>query len=321
MSHPANILIIDDSPNSKQVLSEILEAEGYRVVTATSAEEALPLFKEQRFNFVITELMLPGASGLNVLRNLREIDPEIDIAIISTTANSLNILKALRHGAFDYIIKPIDDVSVLYKMIERSLEKQEAAHQKQLLIGELKDKNLELKNLITIMKDVNRICLELTSVFDVAGVLKKLTELAVECLQAPKGYLVLADKSGKKLHIKVCTGCDPLASAGFNLEKSRGISGLAMNTGKALIVDDITDERYTERLEEEDPTGEMLAGPSILSAPLTVHGKVVGALTISGGCDGKPFKEQHLEFLTMLLNYVSVTIKNAGVLHALKKQS
>jgi len=71
---------------------------------------------------------------------------------------------------------------------------------------------------------------------------------------------------------------------------------------------------------EEDSEGVMLATPSILSVPLNVQGRIAGALTISGGCSGKPFNEEHLEFLSMLSRYASIAIENAGVVHNLKKQ-
>jgi GAF domain-containing protein len=71
---------------------------------------------------------------------------------------------------------------------------------------------------------------------------------------------------------------------------------------------------------EEDPDGVLLAAPSIISVPLLVKGRVAGAVTISGGCGGKQFTEEHLEFLSMLSRYASIAIENAGVVYNLKKK-
>jgi DNA-binding response OmpR family regulator len=320
MARPAHILIVDDSLTSSNKLTEILEAQGYLVAVAASAEEAIPLFNEQEFDLVITELMLPGMSGLNMMKIIKERRPESDIVIVSSNASSFNTLKSLRQGAYDFIVKPIDDEAVLYNVIERALEKQEQGRKKQLLVTELTEKNRGLNESLAMMKIVNQICVLLTSTFDIAGILQKLTETATEHLQATRGYLLLLDKSGSKLNIKVCTGIDPLSTSKFKLERGKGISGQVVSSGKPVIIGNTSDEHWLPALMEEDSEGVMLATPSILSVPLNVQGRIAGALTISGGCNGKPFNEEHLEFLSMLSRYASIAIENAGVVHNLKKQ-
>lgn len=320
MARPAHILIVDDSLSSSSKLTEILEAQGYLVTVATSAEDAVPLFSSHEFNIVITELMLPGMSGLNMMKILKEKLPDCDVVIISSNASSFNTLKSLRQGAYDFIVKPIDDEAVLYNVVERALEKQEQARKKQLLVNELIEKNKGLIDSLDMLKTVNQICLILTSTFDIAAILQKLTETATEHLRALRGYLLLLDKTGTQLSVKVCTGIDPASTAKFKLAMGTGISGQVAASGKPLIVGSMSDENFVEAIVDEDPTGNLLASPSILSVPLMVNGRVAGALTISGGCSGNPFTEDHLEFLTMLSRYASTAIENAGVVYNLKKK-
>jgi CheY-like chemotaxis protein len=320
MARPANILVVDDSTTSCSKLTEILEAQGYLVAVAHTAEEAIPIFNSQEFNLVITELLLPGMSGLNMLKIIKETRPDTDVVIISSNASSFNTLKSLRQGAYDFIVKPIDDETVLYNMIERALEKQEQNLKKQLLVAELKEKNKGLNDSLAMMKIVNQICLILTSTFDIAGILQKLTETATEHLKATRGYLLLLDKGGLNLSVKVCTGIPPQATAAFMLAVGKGISGVAVSSGNPIIVEKTYDDAFSTGISEEDPDGILLAPPSILSVPLQVKGRIAGALTISGGCDGKPFNEEHLEFLSMLSRYASIAIENAGVVYNLKKK-
>lgn len=320
MARPAHILVVDDSLASRNKLTEILEAQGYLVSVSVSAEEAIPLFTSQEFNLVITELMLPGMSGLNMMKIIKERSPESDVVIISSNASSFNTLKSLRQGAYDFIVKPIDDESVLYNVIERALAKQEQGRKKQLLVTELTEKNKGLKESLAMMKVVNQICVLLTSTFDIAGILQKLTETATEHLQATRGYLLLLNKSGSHLNVKVCTGIDPLNTVKFNLERGKGISGQVVTSGKPIMIAHTSDENCLTALMEEDPEGVMIASPSVISVPLQVQGRVAGALTLSGGCGGKPFNDDHLEFLSMLSRYASIAIENAGVVHNLKKQ-
>jgi len=320
MARPANILIVDDSVTSRTKLTEILEAQGYLVALATTAEEAETIFFEQHFDLVITELMLPGMSGLNLMKIIKEKRPDCDVVIISSNASSFNTLKSLRQGAYDFIVKPIDDETVLYNVIERALEKQEQGLKKQHMVAELTEKNKGLHESLAMMKTVNQICLLLTSTFDIAVILQKLTETATEHLQAKRGYLLLLDKSGQNLNVKVCTGIDPISTASFRLEVGKGISGQVVSTSKPLLVEKFTDDSYADRIIEEDPEGVLMAAPSIISVPLYVKDRVAGAVTISGGCGGRSFTEDHLEFLTMLSRYASIAIENAGVVYNLKKK-
>jgi len=320
MARPANILVVDDSLSSRAKLTEILEAQGYLVALATSAEEAIPLFTDQVFDLVITELMLPGMSGLNMLKIIKEKRPDCDVVIVSSSASSFNTLKSLRQGAYDFIVKPIDDETVLYNVIERALEKQEQGRKKQHLVTELKAKNKGLHDSLAMMKTVNQICVLLTSTFDIAEILQKLAETAAEHLQAKRGYLLLLDKSGLNLNVKVCTGIDPVSTATFKLAIGKGISGQVVSSGKPVVVGKTSDETFSASIREEDPDGVFLAAPSILSVPLQVNGRVAGAVTISGGCGGKPFTEEHLEFLSMLSRFASIAIENAGVVYNLKKK-
>jgi CheY-like chemotaxis protein len=320
MARPASILIVDDSIASRNKLTEILEAQGYMVTAATSAEEAVPLFSSQEFNLVITELMLPGMSGLNLMKIVKERSPDSDVVIISSNASSFNTLKSLRQGAYDFIVKPIDDETVLYNVIERALEKQEQGRKKQFLLNELTEKNKGLHESLAMMKVVNQICVLLTSTFDIAVILQKLTETATEHLQAARGYLLLLDKSGTNLNVKVCTGIDPASTATFRLAAGKGISGQVVSSGKPVLVGKVSDDIFSASIMEEDPDGTLLAAPSILSVPLQVNGRMAGALTISGGCGGKPFTDEHLEFLLMLSRYASIAIENAGVVYNLKKK-
>ena len=320
MAHPADILIVDDSLASSNKLTEILEAQGYLVSVVTAAEEAIQRFNSHKFDVVISELMLPGMSGLNMMKIIKERSPESEVVIVSSNASSFNTVKSLRQGAYDFIVKPIDDESVLYNVIEKILEKQENNRKKQLMVTELAEKNKGLHESLAMMKIVNQICLLLTSTFDIAGILQKLTETATEHLQAKRGYLLLLDKSGSNLNVKVCTGIDILSTANFKLAPGHGISGRAVSSGKPIIITDTSDEIFQAGINEEDIEGGMLASPSILSVPLLVQGRVAGALTISGGCNGKPFNDDHLEFLSMLSRYASIAVENAGVVHKLKKQ-
>jgi len=320
MALPANILVVDDSLANGSVIVDVLEAQGYLVSATASAEEAIPLFNEQDFDLVLTGLMLSGMSCFNMMKMFKRHKPEIDIIILTSNDSSYNIIKALRHGAYDYIVMPLDDESVLYNVIEKALEKQEQLRKKAHLLGELTRKNSGLQETLEMMKSANQISAALMSTFSVPEIMKKLVELVTEHLRAHRGYLLLLDKSGTTLQAKVATGLDALYSQQYSLALGKGISGKVVEEGKPLIICDITDEGFVDDVREEDPDGAMLAGPSVLSVPLRVQDRIAGVLTVSGGVNGEPFNNDHLEFLTMLSRYATIALANAGVVYNLKKQ-
>jgi CheY-like chemotaxis protein len=320
MSSPAHILIVDDSQTSRSRIAEILEAEGYHVSLASSAEEAIPLFKTQEFNLVITEVILPGMSGLNMLKQFKETHPETDVVVASSNTSSFTTIKALRLGAYDYIVKPIDDEAVLYSVIERALEKQVLAKENQRLISDLADKNRKLSESLNMMKMINQVCVLLTSTLDIAAILRILTESAAKQLQASRGYLLLLDKSGSFLTMKVSNGIDHTTAGRFKLAPGQGVSGLVFATGKSLNIDTGEADDFAARFLEEDPDGALLAAPGILSVPLQVQGRTAGVLTMSGGSNYRPFTAEQFEFLSILSSYAAIAIDNAGVFYKLKKQ-
>ena len=112
----AKVLVVDDEPAAVELLVEFLSTKGYEVLTATSGEEALRRVKEDRPHLVLLDVQMPKMNGLEVLRRIREIDPEMGV-IMATGVNEEDVgRKALELGAFDYIVKPLD-----MKYLERIL--------------------------------------------------------------------------------------------------------------------------------------------------------------------------------------------------------
>lgn len=112
----AKVLVVDDEPEAVELLVEFLSSKGYEVLTATSGEEALRRVKEDRPHLVLLDIRMPKMSGLEVLKRIREIDPEMGIIMV-TAVNEEDVgRQALELGAFDYIVKPLD-----LKYLERSL--------------------------------------------------------------------------------------------------------------------------------------------------------------------------------------------------------
>jgi CheY-like chemotaxis protein len=119
------VLVVDDEAVVLTVLREALRRGGYRVTTAASAEEAMDLMQKRRFDLVLTDKNLPGASGLDVLRAARTLTPAPAIVLITGYTSYDSAVEALDIGAHDYIEKPIRDVEDLRFRIRRALSRRD----------------------------------------------------------------------------------------------------------------------------------------------------------------------------------------------------
>jgi DNA-binding NtrC family response regulator len=106
------ILVVDDEPNLRRVLSAQLERDGYDVHTAEDGEQALAILKEHHIDLVITDLRMPRIDGMELLRRAQKIDAELPVVMITAHGTVDNAVEALKTGAFDYLTKPFDQVEV-----------------------------------------------------------------------------------------------------------------------------------------------------------------------------------------------------------------
>ena len=102
------ILVVEDDSFFRVFFSDLLQEEGYTVDTAASGKEALRMVKSREYHVVITDLVLPDISGLDVLSRTKEYDPTIDVIVVTGHANMETAIFALKNGARDYLVKPIN---------------------------------------------------------------------------------------------------------------------------------------------------------------------------------------------------------------------
>jgi DNA-binding NtrC family response regulator len=103
-----SLLLIDDDPSLRRVIEFSLSEQGHRVRTAATGEEGLALFEKEAFDAVVTDITMPGMSGIEVLRKVHARDPELPVIVITAYGTIESAVDAMRQGAFDYLTKPFD---------------------------------------------------------------------------------------------------------------------------------------------------------------------------------------------------------------------
>jgi len=130
------ILIADDEDGVRESLAEVLRDEGFAVETARDGTEALAAIERQDFAVVITDVRMPGADGLEVLKQVRESAPQTVVLMMTAHASIETAVEALRQGAADYILKPLLFDEVLAK-VRRVLDHRQLAWETQILRREV----------------------------------------------------------------------------------------------------------------------------------------------------------------------------------------
>ena len=133
------ILVVDDDTSLRRVLEYNLTAAGYRVVAASSGEEGLSLFLQSRPSLVITDMKMPGMTGLQLLASVKERSPETLVILITAFGSVDMAVEAMKAGAYDYITKPFNRDELLLT-VAKALQFTGLADENRRLKSELADR-------------------------------------------------------------------------------------------------------------------------------------------------------------------------------------
>src|SRR5712672_108435 len=137
---PYRLLVVEDEPLMRSIIVQLARSEGYEVMEAPAAEIALHIFEKEKIDLAILDLNLTsGGSGLDLLRKMRELDPEVMGIIVTAYASVESAVEALHQGAYDYITKPFAN-DHLKKVMRNALEGKALFRENRFLRQELREK-------------------------------------------------------------------------------------------------------------------------------------------------------------------------------------
>jgi len=134
------ILIVDDELIMRESLAGWLERDGHEVKKAASGEDALKMLKTVKFDILLVDMKMEGMSGLDVLKHVKESDPEVAVVIITAYGSISTAIDAMKVGAYDYLLKPFDP-NELGILIEKILHFQAQARENLFLKEQYKDRS------------------------------------------------------------------------------------------------------------------------------------------------------------------------------------
>ncbi|AGZ34407.1 fused response regulator/phosphatase [Pseudomonas sp. SWI6] len=149
----ATLLIIDDDDVVRASLAAYLEDSGFSVLQASNGQQGLQVFEEHQPDLVICDLRMPQMGGLELIRQVSERAPQLPVIVVSGAGVMSDAVEALRLGAADYLIKPLEDLAVLEHSVRRALDRSRLVLENQRYREKLEAANRELEASLHLLQE------------------------------------------------------------------------------------------------------------------------------------------------------------------------
>jgi len=281
------ILVLDDEQIVLDSVSRILENENYTVETSRTGAEAVEKLKQGGFDILITDLKMPGMDGLQAMEALADVDPDLSMIMVTAYSTVDSAVKAMKLGAVDYIRKPFTP-DQLTELVSKAMEERKRRFEKRYR----EDTFSELKTAIS-------------STLNLKEVLNLIVHGVVKVMKVKGSTLSLLDKNREKLRVFAYNGLSRDYVDKGPLDASKSIGDTIMGGKHVWVEDAAVDTRV------QYPVEAMREGiASILSVPLVVRNKVIGALRVYTS-EPRKFSEEEIRFLYGFAEQVALAIENA----------
>jgi two-component system, cell cycle response regulator len=149
------VLVADDDVSIRTLLAEVLGDDGFDVTTAANGGEAWQKFENETYEIVLTDIRMPVLDGLQLLQRIRAKSPLTRVLVLTSYASLASSIQALKDGAFDYLIKPLENLEAVSAAVQRAVDHIELGREReQGLVASLVRKNKELGQLNKVFHDL-----------------------------------------------------------------------------------------------------------------------------------------------------------------------
>ncbi len=282
------VLVVDDERFFREAIREALAEASLECIEVADGEQALGLARDEAIGVVVLDIRLPGIDGIQVLRKLRDLRPELRVIMLSASTDQDLVLEALRLGACDYLAKPLHDEELVLA-VRRAIESYAVAHDWRNLRG-------RLDRLVAGMGELAR---QVRSADDEARselLREGAARTAAEVLQAAKTSLMLLNEEGTELRVAAAHGQEIDAESMDAVPVGEGVAGLAVERAESLVVEDVeADQRFADR-----ESTERYASGSFAVTPIESPDGPLGVLCATERHDGGRFGEEDVSLMRLL---------------------
>jgi CheY-like chemotaxis protein/nitrogen-specific signal transduction histidine kinase len=312
----ARVLVVDDEPAVLDVFEDFLGAQGYLVSRVTSGEEAVRIIPQLRPDIILTDINLPGLSGLEVMRFAKTVDPEASVIVVTGHASASSAIEALRQGAFNYITKPFD-LDQVHEVVERAIANRRLKTINRELVEDLRQKNEILLHHEQELRERVRIATwQMTALYDVGKAIMADLELVPRLSLIASKAAELSGAAAAVIYLKNEDDGEFRADSAFGVElvirDDRGPTLIEQET--PLLIPALEWHPVREQRAAGAPPLLLPAVPagrfsSVLAVPMVTGGECVGVLTVLD----KPgsFSADDENFMALYAAQAAVAVRNS----------
>ena len=291
MEKPTKILVVDDEPGMRDLLTYELSALAYHVVTAADGEEALEKIRGEKFDLVISDVKMPCLGGLEMLEAIRKTDPDIEVIMTTGYGTIEMAVRAMKKGAYDFVQKPFNFEEIL-ALVEKALEKN------------------ELRAILGIYEASKAVF----SSIKLESLLPVIARISVEALEADDASIMLMGQDGC-LEIRATFGLSEDERKRSRLQLGERVAGEAAQCQEPLVITGGLDENPRFR---DVPGARDIRSAIVL--PLAAEGEAPGILNINRTNRPEPFTSADLRHATVLASQITQALRNAKLYRELEEK-
>jgi len=308
------ILVVDDEPTVVDVFNEFLAAQGYEVTIVSNGEDAIRILPSLRPDIILTDINLPGVSGLDVMRHARAADPEVAVIVVTGYASAATAIDALRQGAYDYVTKPFD-LDEVHQIVERGIANRRLRAINRQLVAELRGKNEILERHEQELRErVERATRQMTTLYEMGK------EISLSLELEPRLQVITARAAGHTGAAAAVVYLTPEELEGFTPAGVHGFEWTVREVDVANVIrpdTTLAPAAFEQRIVRLGPVDEPIAVPglrgvrcsSLLALPLVAEGHTIGVIAVFDKPEG--FTADDEAFLTLFESQAAIAIRNS----------
>ncbi|MEE9524378.1 MAG: response regulator [Thermodesulfovibrionales bacterium] len=302
-----HVLLVDDEPSLRTAIEQFLKDRGCDVLTAGTAEKAIELLKSTNFGVAIVDIRLPGIDGLQLMAQIKEASQDTEVIIITAHASMDVTIKAIKHGAYDFLIKPFNDLEEIWLAVERALEKKRLTAKNIQLVGQLEDQNKKLTAAVRRLKSLIDTGREMSTFTSIRGLFGFLIDLIVAELGVKRTSLMLVSEDGKELRIAVAYGLKNDVIKSVRVKMGDGVAGKVARSGNPFL---LHGENMGMEMDSSDTGLYAESFPIALSVPIKHRERIMGVINVTNRTSGESFTEGDISYLLGLAGLTGVAIES-----------
>lgn len=295
------MLIVDDSDEVRDIIASlILEPAGYRVLTANNGADGFRLLVEASPDLLILDEQMPGMTGIQVLRAMREQNIQVPVIFMTAFGSEDLAVQAFRLGVRDYVIKPFEPHE-MSRAIERALTEVRLRRERDQLVAQLEEANRRLQQQLQELNTLYSIGRSVTSRLDLEVVLPRVVEAAVFLTRAEEGLLLLLDPETGDLMLRAAKNVDEKQARQLRVQVQDSLAGQVFRTGEPLLITEGQPKVVTGYLVH-----------SLIYTPLrTPERGIFGLLGVMNREKPRSFTPHDVRLLCALADYAAIALENA----------